>query len=438
MRKQKMIAAVLVILVLQCVWAAAAVSAKTETLKNSILEYIAETTPTPDVSTIGGEWAVLCLARGGYYTADAPYFGAYTARVAETVRQIARPDGALHRAKSTENSRLILALTAIGADVQTVGGVNLLQPYANTDWIGKQGSNGFAFALLALDSKPYDDTFSTVRTTCVENLLARQTADGGWTLSGDKAETDLTAMVLQSLYPYREDAAVAAAAARGFAALSALQKTDGTFSGSCESAAQVVTACCTWKIDPDTDARFVKTGGSAWDGLCAFYLPQSGGFAHSKGDTEPDAMATEQGGYAVVAYDRFLNGQTALYDMSDVTVQPAAPTTVPTVPTTQQTATQTTAETEPSAATTTETTSANAATEVPETADRTTHPRTTVPETTKAQPMEPTAATVTQSASTAATPHTGEQSSVPAALAVLVLAVGVFGWELRRKRAKTI
>ena len=411
MRKQKMIAAVLVILMLQCVWAAAAVSVKTETLKNSILEYIAETTPTPDVSTIGGEWAVLCLARGGYYTADAPYFGAYTARVAETVRQIARPDGALHRAKSTENSRLILALTAIGADVQTVGGVNLLQPYANTDWIGKQGSNGFAFALLALDSKPYDDTFSTVRTTCVENLLTRQTADGGWTLSGDKAETDLTAMVLQSLYPYREDAAVAAAAARGFAALSALQKTDGTFSGSCESAAQVVTACCTWNIDPDTDARFVKTGGSAWDGLCAFYLPQSGGFAHSKGDTE--------------------------YDMSDVAVQPAAPTTVPTVPTTQQ-ATETITETEPSGTSANETTSETAATEAAEASTRADHPRGTMPETTTAQPMEPTAATVTQSASTAATPHTGEQSSVPAALAVLVLACGVCGWELRRKRAKPI
>jgi hypothetical protein len=29
-------------------------------------------------------------------------------------------------------------------------------------------------------------------------------------------------------------------------------------------------------------------------------------------------MATEQGYYALVAYDRFLNGQTTLFDMSDV------------------------------------------------------------------------------------------------------------------------
>ena len=138
-----------------------------------------------------------------------------------------------------------------------------------------------------------------------------------------------------------------------------------------------------------------------------------------------------------MAYDRFLNGQTALYDMSDVAVQPAAPTTVPTVPTTQQ-ATETITETEPSGTSANETTSETAATEAAEASTRADHPRGTMPETTTAQPMEPTAATVTQSASTAATPHTGEQSSVPAALAVLVLACGVCGWELRRKRAKPI
>lgn len=32
-------------------------------------------------------------------------------------------------------------------------------------------------------------------------------------------------------------------------------------------------------------------------------------------------MATEQGYYALAAYDRMINGKTALYDMSDVTLQ---------------------------------------------------------------------------------------------------------------------
>ena len=32
-------------------------------------------------------------------------------------------------------------------------------------------------------------------------------------------------------------------------------------------------------------------------------------------------MATEQGYYALASYYRFLNGQTSLYDMSDVTIQ---------------------------------------------------------------------------------------------------------------------
>lgn len=32
-------------------------------------------------------------------------------------------------------------------------------------------------------------------------------------------------------------------------------------------------------------------------------------------------MATEQGYYALAAYDRMINGKTALYDMSDVTLR---------------------------------------------------------------------------------------------------------------------
>ena len=32
-------------------------------------------------------------------------------------------------------------------------------------------------------------------------------------------------------------------------------------------------------------------------------------------------MATEQGYYALASYYRFVNGQTSLYDMSDVTIQ---------------------------------------------------------------------------------------------------------------------
>ena len=46
-----------------------------------------------------------------------------------------------------------------------------------------------------------------------------------------------------------------------------------------------------------------------------------GGFRHLMADKTVDGMATEQGYYALAAYYRFANGQTRLYDMTDVTVQ---------------------------------------------------------------------------------------------------------------------
>ena len=55
------------------------------------------------------------------------------------------------------------------------------------------------------------------------------------------------------------------------------------------------------------------------DALASFYVT-GGGFRHTAGG-ERDGMATEQGYYALAAYYRFVNAQTRLYDMSDVTIQ---------------------------------------------------------------------------------------------------------------------
>ena len=69
-------------------------------------------------------------------------------------------------------------------------------------------------------------------------------------------------------------------------------------------------------IDPASDERFVKESGSVLDALCAFAVP-GGGFKHVA-DGEVNGMATEQGFYALVAYERLLSGKTSLFDMSDV------------------------------------------------------------------------------------------------------------------------
>ena len=84
-----------------------------------------------------------------------------------------------------------------------------------------------------------------------------------------------------------------------------------------ESCAQVIVALTTWGINPDTQSRFVKNGKSVVDALLAHYLEDESAFEHII-DSGANGMATDQACYALVAYNRFMNGKTALYDMSDV------------------------------------------------------------------------------------------------------------------------
>ena len=82
------------------------------------VSYVLAAVTEPEVGSIGGEWAVLGLARSG---CDVPqdYWDGYYRRVEQTVKNCA---GILHQRKYTEYSRLVLALTAIGVDPANVAG----------------------------------------------------------------------------------------------------------------------------------------------------------------------------------------------------------------------------------------------------------------------------------------------------------------------------
>lgn len=291
---------------------------------NATMAQLASTVTAPAFGTNAGEWTVLSLARGEYFAKDNAYFTGYYERIVEYVNTKASSvnlNGALDKNKSTDNSRLILALSSIGKDAAAVGDWNLITPYEDFNWIKKQGTNGVIFSLIALDTNGYQTKDTTIRQQCIEYLLEKQLADGGWALSGTTFNTDITAMTLQALYPYRNLEGVTEAAEKAFARLSEEQlETGGFLYGSgetSESAAQVIVACTTWGINPDTDSRFVKSGKSAVDNLLSYYVEEDAMFAH-QGNVS-NAMATDQACYALVAYNRFINGKTALYDMSDVT-----------------------------------------------------------------------------------------------------------------------
>ena len=274
---------------------------------------------TPGVGSTGGEWMVIGLARSGR-TVPAGYYD----NVVEYVKANADANERLHRAKVTDNARIILALTSIGKDVTNVGGHNLLKGLDNMAYVQKQGINGPIFTLIALDSHNYPTMGDVTREKLIQVILDAQLPGGGWNLSGENADTDMTAMAIQALAPYyKTNETVKAAVDKALEALSALQRNDGGFGSwgtvNSESCAQVIVALTALGIDPATDSRFVKNGSTVLGALAGFYV-DGGGFKHTA-DGERNGMATEQGYYALAAYYRFVNGQTSLYDMSDVTIQ---------------------------------------------------------------------------------------------------------------------
>ncbi|MTS14640.1 cadherin-like beta sandwich domain-containing protein [Ruthenibacterium lactatiformans] len=292
---------------------------------NEAMAQMATNVSQPQFGSIGGEWAVIGLARGEYMALDNPYFTQYYDRIVQTVNETASSvgmDGVLHKNKSTENSRLILALSAIGKTSEKVGEWNLLKPFNNNfSWVTRQGINGPIFALLALDSHDYQIEDTGFRQQCIDYILGKQLADGGWALSGSTADPDMTAMALQSLAPYCEQPSVKTAVEKAVDTLSGIQKDSGGYASwgteNSESIAQVIVACTALGINPDTDPRFVKGENSAVDALLSFYDSGAKMFCHTKGDGG-NQMATEQGVYALVAYNRLLQGKSSLYDMKDV------------------------------------------------------------------------------------------------------------------------
>ena len=274
---------------------------------------------TPTVNSTGGEWMVIGLARSGR-TVPAGYYD----NVVEYVKAKADANERLHPAKVTDNARVILALTSIGKDVTNVGGHNLLKGLDNMAYVQTQGINGPIWALIALDSHNYPTMGDVTREKLIQVILDAQLPDGGWDLSAENADTDMTAMAIQALAPYyKTNETVKAAVDKALEALSALQRNDGGFGSwgtvNSESCDQVIVALTALGIDPATDSRFIKNGNTVLDALAGFYV-NGGGFRHTAGG-DLDGMATEQGYYALAAYYRFVNAQTRLYDMTDVAIQ---------------------------------------------------------------------------------------------------------------------
>lgn len=284
-------------------------------------------TPDPAVGTLSGEWTILSLARSGHKVPKS-YYDKYYENVVEKLKEC---NGNLHKIKYTEYSRVILGLTSIGKDVTNVGGYNLLEKLSDFKKVIKQGINGPIFALIALDTNNYEIPIvnnvevQTTRDMLIDYILNKEIKKGtneagGWALTGDIPDPDITAMALQSLAKYKEEERVKPYIDRALNVLSNLQLETGEYTSwgttNSESIAQVIVALTALGIDPAEDNRFIKPGDQ-WliSAIMGFYV-EGGGFKHVK-DKEIDAMATDQGMYAIAAYDRFVKDKNRLYDMTD-------------------------------------------------------------------------------------------------------------------------
>ena len=291
--------------------------------------YMLNAVKQPQVGSIGGEWAVIGLARSGH---DVPqkYWDNYYAAVEDYVEDC---NGVLHKKKYTEYSRVVVALTAIGADPKDVAGYDLLKPLGDFDKTIWQGINGPIWALIALDSGNYEIPVNAeaktqaTRQMYIDEILSRQNNDGGWNLTSkggnSPSDPDITGMALQALAKYQTQSAVKAATDKALTCLSKMQDSDGGYASwetsNSESVVQVIVALCELGIDLN-DSRFVKNGNTLLDNLFS-YRNADGSFSHTANGSGNDQMSSEQGFYGIVAAMRAIEGKNSLYRMSDCPIR---------------------------------------------------------------------------------------------------------------------
>ena len=273
---------------------------------------------TSDAYVYGQEWEIYAFAKSRREIDDgliANYKKSLAANKAEWA------GGA---AKVTDTERVALTLAALGEDITSFDGVNLVNDICSNDGL-TASANNLVYALIAFDEAGVSDEAmlasgsSWTRVKLVSELIAFQNADGGFTIeAGGSSNVDMTAMALQALAPYvegGEDTAVTApdaqpsASASVEAALSFLKsQMNGLCDfGSVESNAQVLLALVALGKDPaNTKNGFAKGANSLVTAIAAYELGDGKGYAHVMGsDGKPgnaNALATVQALRALSAY----------------------------------------------------------------------------------------------------------------------------------------
>lgn len=304
-----------------------------------------------------GDWYPMALGRYGF----SDNYNAYLAVIEENVTTRYKSKGKLHSAKATEWHRISLAITAAGGNPLAIGEyegsrINLIADGTYNRGLvaspGRQGINGWIWGLITLDSKRYEvpeDAFNT-RIDFILEILNKQLQDGGWALSGNISDPDITAMAIQALSPYYNseniysykstqikdedgnyivfEKSVRTAVDEAVEWLASVQTDDGDFfswgTQNVESTVWTMLALISIGINPLDDSRFITSSGKTLlDGILK-YRNHDGGFIHSytydkdNPTSLPDksnTMASEQTLYGLIALWRYNNEMRNFFDM---------------------------------------------------------------------------------------------------------------------------
>lgn len=303
MNKRKAIIMILCAVLLACAVCAPAAAQETSADIDSIISYELKENGADDVQQwIDGalcagagrksEWFILALVRSG-----AEYdFSRYAAALQGYIEENS-VSGA------TARERIALTFAAIGYDS------NYIEEAAENS-IGEQGLMSCVYGLHLINAG-----VSCPKTAqeVISAIAREQLPDGGWAVTGENADPDTTAMVLQAMAQYSDEYSEMIEPALDY--LSAAQHADGGYSSfgtACpESAAQVLIALTAMGIDPLGDARFIKNGNTVVDGILKYRLPD-GGFCHEAGG-EANQTAAMQSLMALTALWRWENGLDGFY-----------------------------------------------------------------------------------------------------------------------------
>lgn len=221
----------------------------------------------------------------------------------------------------SDYSRLALAVMSVGLNPQNIGGKNLLDAIAQTDYSKEAYTGGLFYALIALNAADYD---TQAQQKILAVILESQRADGGfnsyvkidpdayWTVSGDP---DSTGMALQALAVYKEDAKVSAAIEKAVIFVKNSQLNNGGFGAygvSAESTSQILMGLCAVGIDP-LGKDFTKGENNMLTSLSSF-INEDGGARCWDGSS--NIMTGYQLLMAVEAYERFTENEEGIYELS--------------------------------------------------------------------------------------------------------------------------